>query len=82
AIDLVRVIEDCQLGSLGLANMMWEGIYGHMEVKGNVTVRVKVQVLLLDEGATVINFGERFCCWVVRAGYRLGDMAQMVLEVW
>nr|GEV48000.1 hypothetical protein [Tanacetum cinerariifolium] len=24
AIDLVRVIEDCELGSLGLVNMMWE----------------------------------------------------------
>nr|GEW26701.1 hypothetical protein [Tanacetum cinerariifolium] len=80
AIDLVRVIEDYQLGSLGLANMTWEGIYGHMGVKGNVTIWVRVQVLLWEEGATVINFGRRFCCWVVRAGYRLGDMAQMVLE--
>nr|GEU56169.1 hypothetical protein [Tanacetum cinerariifolium] len=60
-IDLVRVIEDCQLGSLGLVNFMWKGTWAHGISEGSVTVRVRVQVLLWDEGAIVINFGGNFC---------------------
>nr|GFC60043.1 hypothetical protein [Tanacetum cinerariifolium] len=45
----VRLIEDCQLGIMGLALMTWEGSRGTWGSYGNVTVRVRVQVLLWDE---------------------------------
>nr|GEZ31060.1 hypothetical protein [Tanacetum cinerariifolium] len=41
------------LGIMGLANMTWEGTSAHGGVYGNVTVRVRVQVLLWDDRATV-----------------------------
>nr|GEZ03136.1 hypothetical protein [Tanacetum cinerariifolium] len=34
AVDWVRVIEDCQLGILGLVNMMWEKDQAHGGVRG------------------------------------------------
>nr|GFA69283.1 hypothetical protein [Tanacetum cinerariifolium] len=34
AIDLVCVIEDCQLGSLGLARITWERDMAHGGMKG------------------------------------------------
>nr|GEZ66118.1 hypothetical protein [Tanacetum cinerariifolium] len=38
---------------MGLANMTWEGTSAHGGVYGNVTVRVRVHVLLWDDRATV-----------------------------
>nr|GFB56706.1 hypothetical protein [Tanacetum cinerariifolium] len=35
----VRLIEDCQLGIMGLANMTWEGTRAHEVGEGSVTVR-------------------------------------------
>nr|GEV63338.1 zinc finger BED domain-containing protein RICESLEEPER 2 [Tanacetum cinerariifolium] len=39
----VRLIVDCQLDIMGLANMTWEGTSAHGGVYGNVTVWVRVQ---------------------------------------
>nr|GEU89758.1 hypothetical protein [Tanacetum cinerariifolium] len=41
AVDHVRMIEDCQLGSFGLVNMMWERDRAHGEVYGRVLVRCR-----------------------------------------
>nr|GFC12566.1 hypothetical protein [Tanacetum cinerariifolium] len=41
ALDLMRVNEDCQLGSLGLVNMMWERDRAHGGVYGNDCVQCR-----------------------------------------
>nr|GEV39964.1 ubiquitin-conjugating enzyme family protein [Tanacetum cinerariifolium] len=46
-VDFVRVRVDCQLGGLGLGNMMWERDRAHGGVNGNVTVRVRRRMDLL-----------------------------------
>nr|GFA06336.1 hypothetical protein [Tanacetum cinerariifolium] len=68
AIDWVRLIEDCQLGIMGLANFMWEGAGAHGMSEGSVTVRVREQELSWGRKMKVAKLGGRFCLRVVRAG--------------
>nr|GEU98530.1 hypothetical protein [Tanacetum cinerariifolium] len=54
----MRVSVDCQLGSLGLANFMWEGTGAHGGVYGNVTVRRRGELgvcteLILEEPLSI-----------------------------
>nr|GFB76548.1 hypothetical protein [Tanacetum cinerariifolium] len=39
SFDWMRVSVDYQLGSLGMANFMWEGTGAHGSSEGSVTVR-------------------------------------------
>nr|GFA67735.1 hypothetical protein [Tanacetum cinerariifolium] len=55
AIDWVRLIEDCQLGIMGLANFMWEGAGAHGMSEGSVTVRVRKQELSIVYNNTLTS---------------------------
>nr|GEY60422.1 reverse transcriptase domain-containing protein [Tanacetum cinerariifolium] len=56
AIDLVRVIEDCQLGSLGLARIIWERDRAHGGVKGVDCIQWRYMYYSGDDRATVHLF--------------------------
>nr|GEV99919.1 hypothetical protein [Tanacetum cinerariifolium] len=48
-INTVRLIEDCQLGIMGLVGITWEGAGAHGMSEGSVTVRVRVQARMDPE---------------------------------
>nr|GEZ77140.1 hypothetical protein [Tanacetum cinerariifolium] len=41
ALDFVRLIEDCQLGIMGLVEITWEGAWAHGECEGINLVRLR-----------------------------------------
>nr|GEX98588.1 hypothetical protein [Tanacetum cinerariifolium] len=66
----VCLIEDYQLGIMGLANMTWEGTRAHEVSKGSVTVRRKLPV----DPAFTADF--QSCVDIVRQYTRRARIAQ------
>nr|GEY47215.1 hypothetical protein [Tanacetum cinerariifolium] len=68
----VRLIEDCQLGIMGLVGITWDGTGAHGMSEGSVTVRVRVQVLTWGRWGYSKGFWRESLLALVGAGCGFG----------